>query len=314
MTNHETHCCRRTSLRITAAAAFLLASGSFTQVEAASIIYDQPAGNWNQAENWQGGTPRRVPTVGDTAFIRADRVVMVDTDVLTVDNVYLGANSAGGSVIFNAGARLTVAGGFEVMRQGTFSNISGNLTMNGGTLDVDGALFVGAGSAGTTGTSSGTATFSGGTFTGSATVGGSVVGSSIGNFNVIGSAAAISGSVLTVNTLGRMNFTFGASGVSMLNYAAGAASFASGSTFAIDGSLYAGAGGDITLVDSTDLTWGVETDDVTITGFNGFTTQLITSDNDDVVLRLTAVPEPSAALLLLCAGVPMLAWRHRRRA
>ena len=308
MTHHDTPCSRRSALRITGAAAFALAGCHLSPLQALSLVYDQPTGNWNVAANWQNAT-RRVPTVDDSAFIRAGRAVTVDTDVGTAGIVYLGDNGAQGTLIVSNGASLNVAESFQVMRNSAASNVVGTLTMDGGTLSA--TLMTVGGGAANTGNSSGTATISGGTLTAPITVGST--GVATGFFNVVGSTAAISGSSFTVNSLGRVNFTFGSAGVSMLNYAAGSASFANGSLFGIDGSLYAGGAGDITLVNSGDLTWGVDTDDVTITGFTDFTTELITSTNDDVILRLTAVPEPTAALLL-CAGMTLLACRNRRRA
>ncbi len=307
MKNHDIHRRRRTCLRITATTVFVLAGCHLSTVEALSLVYDQPTGFWREAANWQNAT-RRVPTVDDTAFIRAGRVVTVDSAVGTAGTVYLGDNGAQGSLIVTTGGSLTVANGLQVMRNAAFSDVVGTLTMNGGTLSAD-VMTVGSGGA-NLGASMGTATISGGTLTAPITVGSTA--SAQGFFNIVGSSAAISGSSFTVNTLGRMNFTFGSSGVSMLNYATGTASFASGSTFTISGSSYTGGAGDITLVDSANLTWNVQPGDVNITGFSGFTTQLLTANND-VILRLTAVPESSSALLL-CAGAPLLAWRQRRRA
>jgi len=280
-------------------------------VHAASAVYNVSAGNWATAGNWSIGT---VPGAADSAFIRQNRVVTVDSNAGTVINVYLGENSSGGTVILNTGASLTATGNFQVMRAGTFSDIGGTFLMNGGSLAVTGSgLFqVGAGTAATTGTSSGTATFNGGTFSGNVVVGATAAGTAQGFFNVTGSLASLSGSTFTVNQYGRVAFTFDAAGVSMLNYAAGSAVFNSGSTFTIDGSAFAGAAGDYKLVDSSNLTWNVQSGAINITGFSGFTTQLLTADND-VVLRLTAVPEPALAELLMGSATMLLAARRNRR-
>lgn len=295
----------QTCLRITGTVAFALAGCHSSKLEALSMVYDQPTGNWNVAANWQNSTERRVPTVDDTAFIRAGRVVTVSTAVDTVGIAYLGDSLAQGTLLVNSGASLAVAGAFQVMRHASAANTVGILTMTGGTLSA-GSMFVGAGAA-NTGTSSGTATISGGTLTAPITVGST--GTAQGHFNVVGSAASISGSTLTVNTLGRVGFELGATGVSALNFET--ASFASGSTFSVDGSSYSGGGGDIWLVDSNSLSWNVPPANVSISGFNGFTTELLTTNND-VVLRLTMVPEPGP-LALLVAAVPILGWRGRRR-
>lgn len=287
-----------------------------SEVRAASLIYDQTTGNWNESEKWSGPTPRRVPVAGDSAFIRANRTVTVDSNVGTVDLVYLGASTAGGTVRINTGAQLRVTENFEVMRAGNFADISGTLTMSGGTLEVLGLLSVGMGNANNTnnvGISSGTATFSGGTFTGAITVGSqsSIVG--IGYFNVTGSTVAISGSAFTVNAQGRVNFTLGASGVSELNYSTGTASFAAGSLFSVDGSAYTGPAGDIRLVDAGSLAWNVSAGDVSITGFNDYNALLLTQNND-IILRLTAVPEPVMAELSGAMALLLICRRYRRNA
>lgn len=292
-------------LRVSVAAAAAMA-GQTARLEAASIVYAQSSGNWSTAASW---SPAQLPTSVDSAFIRVDREVTVDSNVGNVINVYLGQTGSGGTLILNTGASLGVSNNFEVMRQGTFGNIGGTLSMNGGTLGVSGALLVGAGGVNTTGTSSGTATISGGTVTAPITIGSSL-GTSLGYFNVLGSTAAISGSAFTSNSSGRISFAFDSIGISMLDYSGGTASFAAGSLFAVDGSLYAGAGGDFTLVDSATLNWNVEPENVSITGFDGFNTQLLTANNE-VVLRLTAVPELSATVML--ATLPLLGLRRSRR-
>lgn len=305
MNHHPIHSHRRTCLRITATMALVLVGCHCSRLEALSLVYDQPTGNWNVAANWQNSTERRVPTADDTAFIRAARVVTVNTDVGTAGIVYLGDSGAQGTLLVNSGAVLSVAGPLQVMRVANSADVVGTLTMNGGTLSAN-SMLVGTG--GATGNSSGTVNISGGTLTAPITVGST--STALGYFNVFGSTALISGSSFTATNLGRVNFAFSSSGVSMLNYSGGAASFAANSLFSVDGSLYTGIGGDFTLVDSSTLSWNVNPGNVSITGFNGYTTQLLTANND-VILRLTAVPEPSAYLMI--ATLPLLGLRRKRR-
>jgi len=304
MKPNRVHKISKASFSIPAAAAILFSFVAPITAEAASIVYDNPTGNWTTADNWN---PKQLPVAADSVFIRMDRNVTVNSNVGSITTVYLGQNTYGGTLTLESGGSLAVSANFEVMRQGNYNNIGGTLAMNGGSLTVASTLFVGVGGANTAGTSSGTANISGGTLNAAITVG-STLGTSIGYFNVIGTTAAISGSTFAVNSSGRIAFAFGATGVSALNYTT--ANFASGSLFSVDGSLYTGPGGDIKLVDSNSLAWNVQPGGLSITGFNGYTTELLTANND-VILRLTAVPEPTPPMLAL-AALPFLGCRRRR--
>lgn len=285
---------------------------AFTAVSApllqAATYSNDGGGNWNDETIWN---PDGIPVAGDSVFIRNDFTVTV-TAAQAATLVNLGESNGSGSLILNSSlSSLTLSGNLAVMRSGNFNNITGALTMSNGSLSV---ATMNVGVAANSGT--GTATLSGGTFAGNVVVGSSSVNVSnsllsLGYFNVMGSTANISGSSFLSNVNGAVAFQFGSTGVSMLNYSSGTATFVDGSEFSIDGSLYAGLGGDFKLVDSTTLGWSVDSEDVTITGFNGFTTQLLT-DNNEVVLRLTAVPETSAAAMVLVA-LPLVGLRRKRR-
>ena len=279
---------------------------------AASIVFGQPTGNWNLASNW---AQNQVPGNADTAFIRANRTATLDQSQADVVNVYLGEDNAGGTLLFNSGGSLNVNGNFEVMRRGSFTNISGTFTMTGGTLGVTGSgiLYVGSGGATTTGISSGTATFSGtSTFSGNIAIGATSTGSSLGYFNVIGSTAVIGdGGVaknFSLNRYGTLGFTLGATGASTLNFSQSIVALASGSRMVIDGSAYTGGAGDIVLINGGSLTG---TSGVTISGLDGFTSSIVYNEGSsgDVVLRLSNIPEPGVSLLA-AAGL-LLGMRRR---
>ncbi|RYD35870.1 MAG: hypothetical protein EOP87_06550 [Verrucomicrobiaceae bacterium] len=279
---------------------------------AANLVYNATSGNWNSS-NWTGGGVP--PGTSDSGLIRGGRTVTLDQNQGTIIHVLLGEDTGFGTLLFNAGGSLTLTGAMDVMRRATSSqpNAVGTLTMTGGTLTAAGGLYVGVGGAGNTGTSSGTVNISGGTYTGAASIGSIAASTAVGSFNVTGNSAQIGdGGVsrpFSVNQYGTLGFTLGAAGATTLDYAASLVSFASGSSVVIDGSSYTGAGGDLVLINGGTLTG---TAAQTFTGFTGFTPELIfnSGDNGDLVLRLTAIPEPSAAML--AAGGVIIGLRRRR--
>jgi hypothetical protein len=281
-------------------------------VRAANLVFNAPSGNWNST-NWTGGGVP--PGASDSGLIRGSRTVTLDQDQGTIINVLLGEDSGYGTLLFNAGGSLSLTGSMEVMRRATGSlpGAVGTLTMTGGTLTSAGGMYVGVGGAGNTGPSSGTATISGGTYTGAVSIGSISVSTAVGTFNVVGTSAVIGdGGVarsFSVNPYGTLAFTLGASGVSSLNYAASAVSFANGSSIVIDGSAYAGPGGDLVLINGGTLTGTAAR---TFTGFMGFTPELIYNEGGggDLVLRLTAIPEP--AMISLFGGWIVFGLRRKR--
>lgn len=281
-------------------------------VRAANLVFSAPSGNWNST-NWTGGGVP--PGTSDSGLIRGSRTVTLDQDQGTVINVLLGEDSGYGTLLFNAGGSLNLTGSMDVMRRATGSmpNAVGTLTMTGGTLTSAGGMYVGVGGAGNTGASSGTATISGGTYTGAVSIGSISVSTAVGSFNVVGTSAVVGdGGVarsFSVNPYGTLGFTLGAAGVSTLNYAASTVSFANGSSIVIDGSAYTGTGGDLVLINGGTLTGTAAR---TFTGFSGFTPELIYNEggSGDLVLRLTAIPEP--AMITLGAGWIVFGLRRKR--
>ncbi len=292
--------------------ALLLPLVSIPCAHAANIVYNASSGNWNSS-NWNsGGVP---PGTSDSGLIRGNRTVTLDQNQGTIINVFIGEESAYGTLLFNTNGSLNLTGYMDVMRRasGSQPDAVGTLTMTGGTLTSALGMFVGVGGAGNTGASSGTATISGGTYTGSVSVGSISASTAVGTFNVVGISPVIgdggAARTFSVNRYGTLGFTLVASGISTLNYAASAVTFGSGSTIVIDGSAYAGSGGDLVLINGGTLTG---TAAQTITGFSGFTPELIYNEggSGDLVLRLTAIPEPSMAAL--GAGLMVLGMRKRR--
>lgn len=295
---------------VTAVAALLclLAPGT---AGAASIVFTVANSNWNIAANW---SPASVPTAADDAFIRVNRTVLIDSAVPSVTTVYLGSDNNSGTVNLASGGSLSISGNFEVMRRGTFTSATGILNMSGGSLAVGGNLYVGAGTGSNT-NGSGTANISGGTIAAAITIGATGTGDGTGTFNVLGSAAIIgdggASKNFTVNAFGTLAFTLDALGVSALNYGNGVATFGTGSTLNIDGSTYAGSGGDIVLINGGTLNGSAT--NVSITGLAAYNPVLVYNEgaNGDLILRLSVVPEPGS-LALAGIGAGLIGMRRRR--
>ncbi|WAC18558.1 hypothetical protein OVA24_15090 [Luteolibacter sp. SL250] len=299
-------------IRIHHLLALLPALSACPYARAANIVFTVSSGNWNSS-NWTGGGVP--PGSSDSGLIRGNRTVTLDQDQGTIINVFLGEDSGYGTLLFNAGGSLNLTGTMDVMRRasGSMPDAVGTLTMTGGALTSAGGMYVGVGGAGNTGTSSGTATISGGSYTGAVSIGSISVSTAVGVFNVVGSSASIgdggAARSFSVNPYGTLGFTLGATGVSTLDYAASAVNFANGSSIVIDGSAYTGTGGDLVLINGGTLTGTAAR---TFTGFTGFTPELIYNQggDGDLILRLTAVPEP--AVITLASGWMAFGLRRRR--
>lgn len=271
------------------------------------------SGNWATV-TWNNGTGLPGSTAADIALIRGGRTITVDSDVnqsFGITSVLLGDLNDTATLNIENGAILNVVGSLEGIRQGAYANATTTINMSGGTVSTGSLLLNGA--AGNTNVTT-TFNFSGGSFTTGATaVGYTATGGTTGVLNVIGSLGTMSGTSLTVNLLGTVKFTLDAVGVSALNYS-GAATFATGSTISIDGSSYTGLGGLITLIDAGSLSGNLANINTSITGFTGYSTNLVwDTDTGNLLLNVAAVPEPQT-YALLGLGVLLIAVARRRRA
>jgi len=294
----------------------------------AATVTSAATGNWATGSTWSTGyVPGKNPGGGtsDNVYVRGNYTVTIDSNVTptapgAVAAVRIGEDSVNGAGILQiaSGGSLVTTDNMEVMRRGaSLSGASGTLTMSGGSLSVGGAMYVGYGLSTQSGNGTGVVNVSGAsslTIAGATVLGSSTAALGSGTLNVTGHSATISGSSsLTVNSFGSINLAFDSAGISSLNF--GAVSLASGSTLTINGSLYSGAGGSIVLINGSSLT-GTFTN-VNLTGFGGaYGTPSLTYDtaNGNVVLNLTAVPEPSVvALALVGAGAVLGVSRLRNR-
>ncbi len=297
---------------VSACAFFPLASES----RANSRVADPAGGNWGSVATWTGGTGLPGSVTNDLVIIRNQSHVTLNSNVngpMGISAVTLGALNAVPVLNIEDGAVLDITGGLEVIRSGNIANTTTVVNMTGGTITSGSLLLNGA--AGNTNVSA-TFNFSGGSFTtGATSVGYTATGATAGIFNVIGSAGTMSGTSLAVNLAGTMKFTLDATGVSALGYS-GAATFASGSTLTIDGSGYTGGIGTITLINAGSLVGDLGSINDSITGFNpAFITNLVwDAGNGDLLLNISAVPEPQTYAMLGLAMLVIFAAVRRRAA
>jgi hypothetical protein len=235
-----------------------------------------------------------------------------DGSALGRDAFFVGRNGNGtgnpgatGSVMQSGTAVVTVANGLYIANN---SNTTGSYTVSGGTLTVAGEIKVGA-STNSTGTVAAT--------------------NNIGSFNIVGNAApTITANGLTADTANStLSFTVnGAAGTTLLDLVGtasdsahnGAANLSSAT--AID--LQAGngftpvAGETFQLIRASAInTLGGLPSLATDTAFAGWT--LSVADNTDgtesLDATLSSAPEPTSAVLLAVATLPMTLGRRRRR-
>jgi len=295
--------------------------GALEGIQGASYVFNVGNGAWGVPGNW---VQNALPGALDTAFIRGGRTVNLNATGApvvspVVENIYIGEASAQSTLNLKDGDTLTVSDQLQVMRRGaaTIVSANGNLTMTGGTLIVS-TLFVGNGSANAGG--QGSLIVSGNSsITGAISVGSAAAANGLGTFSITGSTATIGdGGVgsraLSINASGTLEFSLDATGASALNYNANAVTFGSGAKINVDGSAYTGMGGDIYLVYGNSLSVTPLNVTTSLTGFTDWTPTIVYDiPNGDVILRLTAVPEPSIASLLL-AGLGLCLFRRKRMA
>lgn len=278
------------------------------------------SGNWNASGIWTGGADMPGQTQNDGVFIRGGRVITVNSNVIDfspnpffgISSIVLGETGANGTLAIESGAVLTTEGNLEVVRAGNFDNTTGTVNMSGGTLTVGGSLLFGGGS--TNDNAVANFNISGGTLsTGATVVGWTAVDKTVGNYNVTGNAATVSGTTLTINEFGSLGFTLNSSGISTLNYS-GAATFATNSTLSINGAAYTGGSNVFTLVNAASLIGSLDAINDSITGFDAalYTATLeFDSVNGDVLLNVAAIPEPRAYLLIGIGALLVVMFRRR---
>ena len=293
-----------------------------TGVQAASVV-SGGSGNWaNSGTNTPWGSPYTPPTSADTAFIRNNATVTVNTNVGSILGLTVGESTAGtppvagsGTLQIDTGGSLTVSGTVALMRRSNQNTAVGVINLNGGTFSHTGTMWIGGPGVSATANSSGTLNISGAstlTSTNHIVVGSASAAVSTGLVNVIGSNANITGTSFSLNAAGTLKFTLDSTGISDMVYS-GAVSFVTGSTLTIDGTAFGGAAGNYTLIDGATLT-GFDDLNITYTGFNPGYTPIVNFDSgtQSLVLNVTGVPEPST-YAMVGAGLAAVLFGLRRK-
>lgn len=279
------------------------------------------SGNWASSginTPWNSGNP---PVNGDDIFIRGSATVTANTVTGTMASLNIGEGTLGaGTLLINAGGSVVITGNASVMRRNNQTpGASGTLTITGGTFatGASGAFAVGA-ATGTTSSGTGTFNISGPstvTIGNAMTLGSASSAAAVGNLNVIGSQADVTGTSLTVAASGNIRFTLDATGIADLVFS-GAASFATGSTITIDGTSFSGLAGNYTLVDAGTTLTGFGNISFNYVGFNPGYTPIVNFDSgsQSLVLNVTGVPEPSTYAMVGVGLAAVLFGLRRRRA
>jgi len=280
---------------------------------AATIVFNVPNGNYATAANWSTGT---VPDSADSAIINVGRTANLSSVVPSIVNLTV-ANSntapAGGTLNISDGASLTTTGQFRVSAGG---NGNGSVFQTGGAINASStaasSFDIGNGTAG------GTALYkiSGGTLNvNSTSAGTAIIGSTAGSgtFWVEGNSAAINfKNNLTVGATGKIQFTLGSTGVSQIAVGNVFSLNSTSSMLIIDAAAYTAGVGSLTLISSASRTGTFDLSKISITGLSSDYSGAIAYSNGNVLLNVTAVPEPSA-VALFAVGLGLIAWRSRRR-
>jgi hypothetical protein len=316
----------RTSLALVACAA--ITSLPLQTTHAQNNIFLPAAGNWTNTANWSLAA---LPAVGTTAIMNNARVVSVNNVIGTTagninvanqlagftggmdvnaggslsyqGNLFIGAAGATGLVQIQGGSLTSVNTGARIVMQGqngginsTFAISSGSFTAQGSAaadaLDIRGVRLD---------ISGGTVDMSGGQMR-------TLLNPTI---SVFGDAATIQVGYLNSaagTTTATYNFAFGSSGISSIDSAAWM--HLGGATINVDGSAYTGGAGSFNLFTSVNLASTPLAQYIT-SPFDGYDTAFSVADNN-LVLTLTAVPEPTTFALLGLGSLALVLAKRRR--
>ncbi len=218
-----------------------------------SVILDENNSLWSNPAAWNGNV---LPGAANTAYIRSNFTVTVNSAVPAVTGVIIGNVADTGTVNVVTGGTLTATGNIQLGRSSN-NGAKGILNLSGGTLQIadTGRLIIGLDGTGTHAT--GLLNLSSGTFDGRLLVGSDVVGNSGDIARINGSKATVgsassAGNALEVRGSGTLEFVFDASGISTMTYA-GTVAFSRGSSIVVDGAAYTGGAGTFNLISAGTL-------------------------------------------------------------
>jgi hypothetical protein len=255
------------------------------------------SGDWTNTATWTGGI---VPTTGDDVRVNNNRAVTHSTGTHTVRDLWVAHQAAATGAFNMTGGSLTVTQMFSTVNSG---GGAGTTTISGGTLTAA-QTHIGV-IAGNTGAGAGVLTVSGGTLNWGSLLSVGVISS--GTLAVDGTAAALSGTAITLSTNSTLRFDLGASSVSALD-ASGALTIDSAAKLIIDGSDYTGGNAVIDLVKFSSKTGTYAVNNITIQNLAPGLTGEIGFDADS--MTLTVIPEPVTVGLFMVSGVGLFAFRR----
>ncbi len=296
---------------------------------ARSAVLDMNNQDWSNPAAW---TSDLLPVAADDVFIRNGYNVTVSTDVGSVTRFYIGehANSSGTVNMVSGKLVSTTTSSTDRSTVGRpVANATGTgfgvLNLSGGTLQmgaVSGTEVLNIGVNTATTRSTGIFTVSGGTFDGRLLVGSAIaddVGGDIfrvvGNGGTIGTASTV-GNALEVRASGTLEFIFGATGISTLNYGTsgvgGTASFATGSDLIIDGAAYTGGANTFTLITAGTLSQATKPT-ISLIGFDPKYEAVYDYNTSTDILSVTVVPEPATIGMVGLGAIALLVARRQIR-
>lgn len=298
---------------------------------AAQYILGVDGSNWTNPAVWTTPGNGTLPGIADTAYIRGDRTVTIDSDVGSIFNFYIGDSASFGQTgtVNITGGKLVSVNGSTTVRSAVgrpLNGAMGYLNLSGGTLQMGAAsgtnvLHIGVDTA-TTNHTTGIFSISGtGNFNGRLLVGSAISGDSGDKVRILGSSATIgttstSGNALEVRASGILEFIFDATGISTMDYGAsqvgGTASFATGSQILIDGAAYTGGSNTFTLIRAGVLS-AATTPTIVLTNFAEGTTYSYNTTLDTLTVTTAAIPEPATIGMVGLGAIALMIFRRQMR-
>lgn len=279
----------------------------------AQIIFNDAAvGNslWSVGGNWGGGNSPTLAT--SDAVINNGLAAVVNNAGQRGGVITVGRDGSSGTLSITAGD-LTASGNLVLSQAG--GNPAGNATVNhsGGTLFAN-RIIVGdnPNSPITSYNVSGAAVIS--QVPGNPFQLGNKSNADNVKFSISGNAASITLADYSINNNALQEFVFGSSGISTVN-TQNIALTNGRLSVNLSGFSFAGTQS-FTLFNSLGTTLGIgETfSSVSITGNSGYTASVVYDTvNSDILLNVTAVPEPSTFGLMIGAAATLVVYRRRRR-
>ncbi|BDS06874.1 hypothetical protein NT6N_19140 [Oceaniferula spumae] len=245
-----------------------------SSAETKTFLNTSADGLWSTDANWSTGSK---PGASDNAAIGSGLTATIAANAPNIDIATVGSSSSPDTTII-IGANLRT----RLFRIAHFDASFGSVVQNGGQVTITESLDIASTN---TFATSGLYNINGGSLSfPNCTLG--TRGNAV--FKVTGSdAASISGGSMTVANAGRLEFVFGATGVTPITLS-GDLNLGYAAQLSVDGSNYTGGPGIITLVTSNIIDRVFPPDRVTVSGFAGLDAE-IRHTKTDVQIVLTEI-------------------------